>query len=390
MFDFDNPPSRTGTHAEKYTARKRLFGREDIMPFWVADMEFSVAPAISKALEARVQHPIYGYTSVSDTLLEAITNWNYKRYGLTCSSEDVSLIPGVMSGVSAALNALSDPGDAIIVQPPLYPPLMKTVQKNGRQLVENPLIIRDGCYYMNFDELEHLCTVHQPVMLLLCSPHNPVGRAWTRFELVRLVELAQRHNLYIVSDEIHADIIFAPHKHISALDIDAQFNARIIVLNSASKSFNIAGLNTAYAIIPDKKLRTAFRQQLRRMNLHGANLFGMTALEAAYGSGEQWLDELLDYLGENRTYIQKILQEKLSGVEHFVPQGTYLYWLDFNALGLAPEMIKKTLIHGAGVGLNDGITFARGNEGFWRFNFAVPRSMLEQGMQQIVRAFTSI
>ncbi|NOQ47167.1 MAG: putative C-S lyase [Desulfobulbaceae bacterium] len=388
MFDFDTPISRAGTHAEKYTARKRLFGREDVMPFWVADMEFAAAPAIREALATRVQHPIYGYTGVSETLLEAITDWNRKQYGLSVAGEAVTLIPGVMSGVSAAVFALSEPGDAIVVQPPLYPPLIQTVRTTRRRLVENQLTVQDGRYRINFEELEHLFKTLQPRILLLSSPHNPVGRVWRRDELTRLIGLIKHYQVYLVSDEIHADIIFSPHQHISALSLDEDANSRIIVLNSASKSFNVAGLNTAYALISDKKLRKAFHRQLRKMNLHGTNLFGMTALEAAYSRGGEWLDALLPYLQANRQYMTNMLNKELPGLEHFFPEGTYLYWLNFNTLGLDPRVIKEKLIYEAGVGLNDGVTFSHAHGGFRRFNFGVPRSMLEQGLTGIIRAFS--
>ena len=203
MVDFDIPLSRVGTHAEKYTARERLFGREDVMPFWVADMEFAVAPAIREALSVRVQHPIYGYTAVADGLLEAITAWNKKRYNLSFAAKALTLVPGVMSGVSAALYALSGRGDAVIVQPPLYPPIIQTVLNNGRRLVENPLVIKEGRYSINFEELDHLCKTLQPKILILCSPNNPVGRVWNREELSRLLKLTKRYKVYLVSDEIH-------------------------------------------------------------------------------------------------------------------------------------------------------------------------------------------
>lgn len=387
MFDFDTPLSRDGTHAEKYTALKRLFGRDDILPFWVADMEFAVPPAIREALAARVRHPVYGYTSIPESLLNAITSWNAGRCNPALPDKAVTLIPGVMAGVSAAICALSDPGNSIVVQSPVYPPLLHSVRQNGRQLLENPLIVREGRYQIDFADLERLFQLHQPKMLLLCSPHNPVGRVWTRDELVRLVRLAERYNVCLVSDEIHADIVFPPYAHLSVLSLEAEKNCGIIVLSSASKSFNVAGLNTAYALIPDPELHTSFRRQLRCMNLHGVNLFGMIALEAAYTQGEEWLQALLIYLHSNRQMMTETLTSELPGLQHFIPQGTYLYWLNFNSLGLTAPRIKEKLIADAGVGLNDGITFSRSAEGFWRFNFAVPRSMLEQGLEKIVRAF---
>lgn len=387
VFDFDTSISRAGTNAEKYTALTRLFGRDDVLPFWVADMEFAAAPAIQEALAARLDHPIYGYTSIPESLVEAITVWNENRYDLTLASDAVTLVPGVMSGVSAAIFGLSEPGDSIVVQPPLYPPLLHTVRKNGRLLLENQLIIRDGRYQIDFNDLERLFQTHQPKILLFCSPHNPVGRVWRRDELARLVELVKQYNVYLVSDEIHADIVFPPYSHVSALSVDEKMGGRIVVLNSASKSFNVAGLNTAYALIPGLKLRTSFRQQLRRMNLHGVNLFGMTALEAAYNQGEGWLNALLDYLQSNRQFMTETLNSELPGLQHFVPEGTYLYWLNFNSLDLTAQQIKEKLINDARVGLNDGITFSRAAEGFWRFNFAVPKSLLEQGLERIVSTF---
>lgn len=386
-FDFDNPPSRAGTHAEKYTARKRLFGRSDVLPFWVADMEFAVAPAIQEALSDRMQHPVYGYTSVPDSLLDTIVAWSEKRFRLHCRPEELTLVPGVMAGVSAALSALSEPGDAVVVQPPLYPPLMKTVYHAGRKLVENHLIIHDGHYKINYDELEKQFRQHQPKIFIFCSPHNPVGRVWSMDEVTRIIELTQRYNVYLVSDEIHADIVFPPYAHTSVLVPEGVSNSRVIVLNSTSKSFNIAGLNTAYAVIPDVQLRNTFRRQLRRMNLHGVNIFGMVAMEAAYGKCEAWLDALLLYLQSNRDFVTDKLSRELPDLEHFLPEGTYLYWLNFNSLNISPQEIKERLIERALVGLNDGVTFSAAHEGYWRFNFAVPKSMLKEGLDRIIRAF---
>lgn len=387
MHDFDRPPSRAGTDAEKYTARMRLFGRKDVMPFWVADMEFAVAPAIREAIAARAGHPVYGYTSVSRALLDAVADWNGKRYGLACNPDMITLIPGVMSGVSSALAVLSKQGDGIVVQPPLYSPLMHTVNNNGRLLLENRLVLRDGRYRINFAELEQLFIKRQPKILLFCSPHNPVGRVWNGEEVAKIIELTRRYKVYLVSDEIHADIVYPPHRHFSALAWKGEESSRTIILNSASKSFNVAGLHTAYAVIPDKSLRDGFRQQLRRMNLHGVNVFGMTALQAAYRMGEEWLESLLRYLQDNRQYMRDRLTSELPGLKHFLPEGTYLYWMNFNSTGLTHSEIRERLIDRAGVGLNDGATFSRAHEGFWRFNFAVPRAMLEDGLDRIIGAF---
>jgi cystathionine beta-lyase len=292
-----------------------------------------------------------------------------------------------MCGVSAAIMALTSPGDSIVVQTPLYPPLMQTVLRNDRQLLENRLVVVDGGYRINFNELEQLFQTHKPRVLVFCSPHNPVGRVWKEEEVGRIIALIQKYDAYLVSDEIHADIVFPPQVHIPALLPDERANSRIIMLNSASKSFNVAGLATAYALIPAPTLRKTFRQQLRRMNFHGVNLFGMTAMEAAYGKGERWLEELLRYLLSNRDYMADTLDRGLPALKYYFPEGTYLFWLDFNSLGLPDGEIRERLINVARVGLNDGITFSRDTGGFWRFNFAAPRSMVEEGLERIVKAF---
>lgn len=357
------------------------------MPFWVADMEFAAAPAIREAIAARLEHPVYGYTSQPRSLVEAVMGWNQKRHGLSLNSDDVVLFPGVMAGVSAALLALSKPGDAIVVQPPLYPPLMHTVRNNNRRLIENHLVVHDNRYVIDFAGLARIFEQHRPRLMLFCSPHNPGGRVWRREEVERLMELIVRYEVYLVSDEIHADIVFPPNTHIPALGVDARADHLVMILNSASKSFNIAGLNTAYALIPDLQLRAAFRRQLKRLNLHGVNLFGMTALEAAYRGGEEWLDTLLDYLLGNRSIIEETFKNTLPALRYFVPEGTYLFWFDFNSLVPEAEEIKRRLIDVARVGLNDGITFSERTGGYWRFNFGVPRTMLMEGLDRIVRAF---
>lgn len=383
MFDFDHPPSRHKTHAEKYTALGRLYGRDDVLPFWVADMEFATAPTITEALRQRVEHPIYGYTSPPETLFRAIAQWNAARYNLSINPEAVTLVPGVMAGVTAALHAFSKPGDAVVIQPPIYPPFVSTTLRNNRKVVENPLIEQQGKYVIDFDLLESQFKSKHPSMMLFCSPHNPVGRVWSNEELTQLTTLTQRYGVTLISDEIHADIVYAPHQHISALDLDE----KAIVLNSVSKSFNVAGLNTAYALIADKQRRMMFQKVLRQLHLASVNLFGMTALEAAYTEGAVWLDALVSFLQNNRDSMVQELQTTLPDLYVFRPEGSYLMWLNFNRLGLSPQTIQEKLINKAQVALNDGATFSRSHEGYWRFNFAVPQDMLKEGLQRLLMAF---
>lgn len=384
-FDFDTPPSRQGTRAEKYCALGRLYGREDLLPFWVADMEFAAAPAVVQAIRQRADHPVYGYTSPSCSLPATIAHWNLSRYGLQISPDAALLIPGVMAGVTAALHAFSNPGDAVVIQTPIYPPFLHTTRHNNREILENPLIERQATYVIDFDLLESQFSSRHPTMMLFCSPHNPVGRVWTREEIKQVITLSQRYGVTLVSDEIHADIVYAPHHHVSALTLDPG----AIVLNSASKSFNIAGLNTAYALIADSRQRSLYKKVLRRLHLASVNLFGMTALEAAYTEGAPWLDALLTYLRNNRDRMVSQLNATLPDLRLFIPEGCYLMWLDFNALNLPPQRIEEKLIHRAKVALNDGATFSRSHTGYWRFNFAVPQSMLDEGLERIAEAFST-
>ncbi|GAB4343260.1 MAG: cystathionine beta-lyase PatB [Desulfobulbaceae bacterium] len=386
-YDFDTPLSRAGTCAEKYTALERLFGRADLLPFWVADMEFATSPAVVRVLKERAAHPVYGYTSMPASLPAAVTAWNRKRYGLEVGEDAVIFVPGVMVGVAAALQEFTEPGDGVVVQPPLYPPLMETVRRNRRNLIENPLIVHSGRYEMDFEGLERIMRHNRPRMLLLCAPHNPVGRVWNREEMARLVSLVQEHDVCLVSDEIHADLVYPPYKQVSPLSLDRETPCRTIVLNAASKSFNVPGLCTAYALIPDPTLHAAFRRRLRRLNLSGVNLFGMLALDAAYREGEEWLGELLPYLQANRDRINQVLERDFPGMARFVPEGTTLYWLDFSSLGFKDEEVERRLREVARVALNDGRSFGENGGGFRRFNFAVPRSMLEEGLVRILRAF---
>jgi len=383
MFDFDSPLSRHNTDAEKYTLLKRLYGRDDLLPFWVADMEFATAPTVVQALRRRVEHPIYGYTSPSATLYATIAQWNANRYNLRVNPDAVVLVPGVMAGVTAALHAFSRPGDAVVIQTPIYPPFFHVTRNNNREVLENHLQEQSPSYCIDFDLLESQFKTRHPAMMLLCAPHNPVGRVWNREELAQIISLSQRYNVTLVSDEIHADIVYAPHQHISPSSMDD----KVVVLNSASKSFNVAGLNTAYALIADSRQRKAFQNVLRKLHLATVNLFGMTALEAAYTEGEEWLDALIAYLQNNRDYMVEELQSGLPNVHIFNPEGSYLMWLNFNPLALSPQIIQEKLVHEAKVALNDGATFSRSHAGYWRFNFAVPQNMLQDGLLRIIRAF---
>ncbi len=384
MFDFDTPLSRDNTDAEKYTLLKRLYGRDDVLPFWVADMEFATAPAVTQALRRRAKHPVYGYTSPSEALFTAIANWNANRYNLSVNPDAVVLVPGVMAGVTAALHTFSSPGDKVVIQTPIYPPFIHVTRNNNREVLENTLRENSGNYHIDFDLLEMQFATQHPAMMLLCAPHNPVGRVWGRDELTHLVNLSLRYNVTLISDEIHADIVYSPHRHISPASIDE----KVVVLNSASKSFNVAGLNTAYALISDSEQRRAFQKVLRKLHLATCNLFGMTALEAAYTEGEDWLDALNAYLQNNRDFMVRELQTGLPNLQIYNPEGSYLLWLDFNPLALSPQSIREILVHQAKVALNDGVTFSRSHEGYWRFNFAVPKKMLEDGLQRIIRAFS--
>jgi cysteine-S-conjugate beta-lyase len=384
-YDFDRVIERRGTGCEKWDALPQVFGTDDLLPFWVADMDFAVAPEIAAAVQARAMHSIYGYHTREESFFEAARAWEERRHGWKVERDWITNTPGVVTSLAAAVRSLTAPGDKVVIQPPIYPPFFSCVTRNGRRLVENPLRVNNGRWEMDLADLEAKLDPSVK-MLILCSPHNPVGRVWKREELIALGEICRRYDLTVLADEIHCDLVLPGHRHLPFAALDPELASRTVTFFSPSKTFNIAGTYTSLVVIPDPERRARYRELVRALEIDQGNLFGMVAAEAAFRYGEAWLEGLLTYLEVNAARLVSFAGERLPGVEVRKPEGTYLAWMDFGALAGTQERLKSFLIGEAKVGLSDGLVFGERGRGFARFNFGCPRSLLEEGLGRIAAA----
>jgi cystathionine beta-lyase len=386
-YDFDSRIDRTGTACEKWDDLKINFGRTDLMPFWVADMDFRSAPEITEALRECAEFGVFGYpTEQTEIYRAAVADWERRRHGWDISIDEVGLMSGVVTGISAALRELTAPGDGVVVQTPIYPPFFEEITNSGRKIVENPLAETDKGYVMDLDHLRSVLTPDVKA-ILLCSPHNPVARVWKYEELRDLGRLCAERDIIVICDEIHQDIIYGDAKHIPMSLACPELEGRMVTLVAPSKTFNIAGLRASAWIARDREIHRRLRSAFRRFHLDGINMFGLVALEAAYNRGEAWLDALVEYLGKNRGTTEHFLALRLPRVKLKHPEGTYVFWLDFRDYGLTQKELTGVLVNGARVAMNDGVPFGRAGEGFARLNIGCPRSQLEEGLERLADAF---
>ncbi|VBB05404.1 aminotransferase class i/classii [Lucifera butyrica] len=382
---FDAVVDRKNTLARKWDARQEVFGCEDLLPMWIADMDFLSPPAVAAAIQKRAAHGMYGYASRPASYFETIVNWLSKRHHWAVETAWICPTPAVVTAISIAVQAFTRPGDRVMIQTPVYPPFFACVLNNSRTVAENPLRMANGRFCMDFDHMERQMA-GGVAMFILCSPHNPVGRVWTKEELTRLAELCCRYNVLIITDEIHSDLAFPECRHIPLASLNPEIARRTITCISPSKSFNLAGFYTSSTIIADAGLRERFRQALEALEITGSNLFGIVASEAAYGDSGLWLDNLLVYLEENANYLHRFLTERIPAIQMAKPEGTYLAWLDCRQLGLTGMELKRFFTQQAKVGLNDGATFGKAGQGFMRLNYGCPRAVLTEGLERIDRA----
>lgn len=379
-FDFDREIDRTGTHSVKYDNRLAMFGKADVIPAWVADMDFAAPPAVTQALIERAQHPIYGYTVFPDSLYDALIGWLQCRHGWTAQRDWIVMSPGVVPSINAAVLALTQPGESVIVQPPVYFPFFSAATQTGRKLMQNPLRLNNNRYTIDFDHLEQCA--RQAKFLLLCSPHNPVGRVWQPEELEQLLQLAAEHDLVVFSDEIHADLTYPGIRH-HPLAAIAGNNTRIVTAAAPSKTFNIPGLNLSALIVPDPTTRTRIAQVFNSLHVSASNPFSVAAFEAAYRDGETWLEALRIYLNDTRDAVESYLSEHLPEIKAIPAEGTYLLWLDCRAMNLPDAQLKHFFIHEAGVGMNPGVQFGQEGSGFMRLNIGAPRKTVLRVLENI-------
>jgi cysteine-S-conjugate beta-lyase len=386
-YDFDREIDRGGSASLKYDGRKNMFGRGDVIPLWVADMDFAAPPAVTQALKNRAAHPVYGYTLFPESLYQSLIDWLWRRHSWGVPRDWIMMCPGVVPSLHAAVMAFAGPGEQVIVQPPVYFPFFSAVTSTARQLVQSRLRVRNNRYEIDFDQLEQCAA--QARLLLLCSPHNPVGRVWSKRELEHILQIAQKHDLVVFSDDIHADLVYPGNRHhmLAAL---AEGSARIVTAVAPSKTFNIPGLNLSALIVPDADTRAALASMFDTMHISASNPFSIAAFEAAYRYGDAWLDELLVYLQNTRDFVAAYLSTFLPEIRLIDPEGTYLLWLDCRALqadlGIDDAQLRHFFVHEAGVGMSPGTLFGDSGAGFMRMNIGAPRHVIRAALENIRKA----
>ncbi|MCE5285239.1 MAG: PatB family C-S lyase [Pelosinus sp.] len=382
-YDFNQVVERRHSGSRKWDGNCEFFGTADVLPMWIADMDFKAPPAVMQAVLDCAANGVYGYPLYKEEFYLSIMAWLKKRHGWAVEREWILHSPGVMPAVSASILAFTKTNDKIIIQTPVYPAFFDCIKRNGRQIVENPLLVQDERYVIDFKNLEALLQAGAK-MLLFCSPHNPVGRVWTKHELYELGKLCERYKVLILSDEIHSDLVFAGHKHMPLADISPELARRTITFIAPSKTFNIAGFYTAAVIIAEESLRSELQAVLAALEIDKVNMMGIAAATAAYQHGEPWLNELLLYLERNVLYMQQFIRKNIPSIQLTVQEGTYLMWLDFTAIGISHQELLDFLIKEAKVALSDGLVF--GQAGFMRINFGCPHSVLNEGLTRIAEA----
>jgi cystathionine beta-lyase len=398
--DFDVEVSRRDSNSVKWEFTQsdedllrweqtdRFFGKDRVLPMWVADMDFRSPRPVLDALVARAQHGIYGYTAPTQAFYESVVRWMKKRHGWAIQPEWICITPGVVPALNMLVRAFACSGDRVLIQPPVYYPFYGAVENNGAQLAANPLVYENRRYRMDLADLEAKCRNPKVKLAILCSPHNPVGRVWTRDELVRFGEVCAENGVLVISDEIHGDLIYTGRVFTPFASISEAFALNSVTCTSPSKTFNLAGLQTSCIIIPDPHLRTRFNRVLQSDGLLGIGAFGVVALQAAYDYGEGWLRQLLDYLEGNLNYLEDYVAEHIPQLTVVHPEGTYLVWLDCRALRLDKWRLKQLMLEEARVYLDEGFIFGPEGEGFERINIACPRSLLVEALERISGAVT--
>ncbi len=385
-YDFDTVYDRRGTASLKYDFGPKRKGRDDLLPLWVADMDFRLPDEILDDIAARTRHGIFGYTDPDEKYNEAVKGWYRARHGLDIEDDWITVEPGVVYSIACAIRAFTDPGDAVIIQQPVYYPFMSAIILNNRKLVNNQLVYTNGHYEIDYDDFERKIEKNHVKLFILCSPHNPVGRVWTREELVRLGDICDAHDVMIFADEIHSDFVYKGYKHTSFLTLGDKYTKRVILGTSPSKTFNTAGLQVANIIIPDDDVRKRYRRENDAAGYSQGNTLGMAATESVYTKGAKWFDELLEYLEGNVSYIRDYVSTRLPGVRLVEPEGTYLVWLDFSGITDDHKELEKLIVDEAKLWLDPGIIFGDETALFERINIACPRSILVQAMDQLYDA----
>ncbi|WP_121639425.1 MalY/PatB family protein [Virgibacillus sp. Bac330] len=385
MSIFEEQHSRKNTRSVKWDMLKPVFQTDDVLPMWVADMDFRAPEQVNEALIERSKHGIYGYTIVDDAVKDSVVKWIHRRHYWHIDPNWLSFSPGVVTSLHMAVQALTEPNDKILIQTPVYTPFYNVIESHDRQIVKNPLRYEDNYYQIDFDDFE--AKLKQGVKaFILCSPHNPVGRVWKREELEKMTKLCLDYNVTIISDEIHCDLTFPNERHIPIASLSKEINDQTVTCMAPSKTFNLAGLQASYIITPNQERRKKIEAQLSKQGVHGLNIMGNTALEAAYLYGDSWLDELREVLLSHKQYVEEMLKTHIPEITVTHSEGTYLLWIDCSALNMDPKELREFMIHKAKVGLNTGKDYGKEGSTFMRMNIACPRATLEEGVRRIIQA----
>lgn len=387
-YDFDQIVDRSKNLSAKYDEREKKFGTRDVIPLWIADMDFKTAQPVIDALKARAEEGLWGYTTRPDSYFEAVRDWQKRRNGWEIDVSRMSFCLGVVQTLSAMVQLYTPQGGNVLIQTPVYGEFYDMTEFAGRKVIENQLVERDGRWTVDWEDFEK--KLQAADLFLFCSPHNPLGIVWTEEELRRMMELCLQYHVLVVSDEIHSDLIFHGKKHIPTASLSPEIAANVVTGISGTKTFNLAGLQASAAVFPTVHMKETFDRFWMNMDIHRNNAFSVTAMEAAFREGEEWLDQLLPYLSGNFDFVVDYCQRHIPRIRTYAPDATYLMWLDCRALGLSNEALHDFMIQKAGLGLNDGCAFGRSLSGFMRLNAACPRSVLEQALKQLEAAVSRL
>lgn len=385
-YNFDEIINRNNSSSFKYDLKSKFFQVNDILPMWVADMDFKVPECITEAIHDRSKHEIYGYSYHEESVYQSIIDWNNKRHNWKIKKEWIAFTPGVVPTLNLTVLAFTKPGDKIIVQTPVYFPFFSAIKDHQRKMIINPLRLKDGRYCMDLENLLEQID-DDTKMLFLCSPHNPTGNVWRKEELQDLLSICLEKDILIISDEIHADIVYKPYRHTPTAKLSDEISEHTITLMAPSKTFNIAGLSTSYFIASNKKLFTRLNRWVEKLHLSMGNIFGTVGLEAAYRHGEEWLEQLLEYLAGNIDFAEEFINNEMTDIHLIKPEATFLLWLDFRKKNIPEKELNTFIQKKAGLGLSDGLLFGSDGGGFQRINIGCPRIVLEKALKQLRHAF---
>jgi cysteine-S-conjugate beta-lyase len=388
QYNFDEIVDRQGTGAFKTDGLEMIYGHKNLIPLWVADMDFKTPDFVIAAVKERLKHEVFGYTMRQNGFFDSILNWVQIRHQWQIEKDWIAFSPGVVPACSLSILSFTNPGDSIIIQPPVYFPFFDIVENQGRKLLINQLIEENGRYTMDFNDLEEKAAAGAK-MLIICSPHNPGGSVWTREELSKLAGIVVKHQLIVISDEIHSDLIMKPNRHIPLASLNEEIANRTITTIAPSKTFNMAGFSTSAVIIKNKEIRDSYLAKMSTVHIGHGNILGNVACQAAYEHGEEWLEQLLAYLKGNIDYVSNYIHNHFPEIKVMIPEATYLVWIDFSTLKLSNKELQELMIMN-GLAMNDGPMFGAGGEGFQRMNVSCPRSVLVKAMEHLSKAITSV